>query len=198
MTPATRRRTPSLDVEQALLDAAARLLQSEGPDALSVRRIAGEAGVAPMCLYNRFGGKAGVVEALHRRGFDRLRDTLLAIPAGDPVEELAEACVRYRAFALANPTVYAVMFDRAPDFAPTEDCILHAGSAFTALSDGVRRAQAADRLVKGDPIAIAQQVWAACHGAVSLELRDLGFVADREANYRDLVATVLRGLAATR
>jgi hypothetical protein len=63
------------------------------------------------------------------------------------------------------------------------------------LADGVRRAQAASAVRPGDPIEIAQQIWAARHGATSLELRGIGFVDDRDAYYRALIDTVLAGLA---
>ena len=41
-------------MEAALLASAAELLEQEGPDGLSVRRIAAAAGVAPMGVYNHF------------------------------------------------------------------------------------------------------------------------------------------------
>jgi AcrR family transcriptional regulator len=54
MTKEARTRTPSVAMEAALLEAAAGILETEGPDALSVRRIAATAGVAPMGVYNHF------------------------------------------------------------------------------------------------------------------------------------------------
>src|SRR5512138_3570780 len=75
-----RRRTASDDVEQALLEAAARLLTDEGPEALSVRRVAAEAGVSAMGVYSRFGGKQGLVEALFLDGFARLERVLATVP----------------------------------------------------------------------------------------------------------------------
>ena len=191
-----RRRTASHEVEQALLDAAARLLETEGPEALSVRRIACEAGVAPMGVYSRFGGKSGVVEALFRAGFDQLRDRLLAVGGSDGVEALAAGCDEYRRFALERPAVYAVMFDRMIGDAPPIECKLHAADAFNVVVGAVQRGQATGRIVEGDPVELAQRVWSCCHGAVSLELRGMGFVEDRDAHYQALVATVLRGLAA--
>ena len=181
-------------MEQALLEAAARLLEAEGPEALSVRRIAGEAGVAPMGVYSRFGGKTGVVEALFRAGFDQLRDRLLEVGTSDPIEALAAGCDQYRQFALERPTVYSVMFDRVIGDTPSVECKVHAADAFNVVVVAIERGQAAGRIVEGDPIELAQRVWSSCHGAVSLELRGMGFVDDRDAHYRALVATVLRGL----
>ncbi|HEY1826422.1 MAG TPA: TetR/AcrR family transcriptional regulator, partial [Acidimicrobiales bacterium] len=106
----------------ALLEAAAELLEAEGPDALSVRRIAAAAGVAPMGVYNHFESKFGIVEALFVDGFRRLSDAITSIPrSDDPLEDLRESGRRYRALALAHPMIYRVMFLRViPGFEPSD------------------------------------------------------------------------------
>src|SRR6201987_4474698 len=71
--PARRGRTPSADVERELLAAAEAVLVRDGPGGLTVRAVAAEAGIAPMGVYNRLGGKDGLVDALLIKGFDRLR-----------------------------------------------------------------------------------------------------------------------------
>ena len=85
-------------MEAALLEAAADLLETEGPDALSVRRIAAAAGVAPMGVYNHFESKSGIVEALFIQGFERLGEAMVALAQiADPLEALLEGGRRYRA-----------------------------------------------------------------------------------------------------
>src|SRR3984957_15139781 len=69
---ARRGRTPSADLERAVLAAAEGVLVRGGPGGLTVRAVATEAGIAPMGVYNRLGGKDGLVDALLIRGFDRL------------------------------------------------------------------------------------------------------------------------------
>src|SRR5512146_317989 len=80
-TPARRGRTPSADVERELLAAAEAVLVRDGPGGLTVRAVAAEAGIAPMGVYNRLGGKDGLVDALLIKGFDRLRESLEAAMA---------------------------------------------------------------------------------------------------------------------
>lgn len=190
------RRTRAVDVEAGLLDAAHRLLEREGVDALTVRRVATEAGVAPMGLYHRFGGKDGLVNALVIDGNDALAQTLRETPAGDPIAELRGGCAQYRRFALANPALYSVMFEAAvPGFQPSAEALQSCDRSFGVLVDGVRRAQAAGAMRTGDAIELAQRIWATCHGAVSLELRQIGFVDDLDAYYDGLIGTVLDGLA---
>ncbi len=72
-----------------LLASAADILETEGPDGLSVRRIAAAADVAPMGVYNHFESKFGIVEALFVQGFERLGEAMATIAdIEDPYEAL--------------------------------------------------------------------------------------------------------------
>ena len=178
--PVRRSRTPSADVERELLAAAEAVLVRDGPGGLTVRAVAAEAGIAPMGVYNRLGGKEGLVDALLIKGFDRLR-----------------ACgMRYRQFALANPHFYAIMFEDAipheHDSAEVEE---HAHASFGALVRNVELAAAAGIIAAPDPLEAAMQIWSGVHGAVALELKGLVLTPDPEATYRALLDTLIRGLA---
>jgi len=189
-------RTPTAEVESAILDSAQRLLATEGPEALSIRRIATEAGVAPMSVYNRFEGKHGVVEALFLQGFKRLQAEFAAVEASDVMDGLDECGHRYRALAHAHPGSYAVMFDRViPEFEPSERCVLQASASFTELVALVERGQLEGRVIDGEAIDIAQQIWETVHGAVSLELRGMGFVDGRDAHFARLLAMIRRAIS---
>ena len=123
MATPPRTRTPSVDVRSALMGAAAHLLETEGPDALSVRRIAAAAHVAPMGVYNHFDGKYGIVEALWVDAFDRLRVTMESLAeVADPGEALVEGFRRYRTLAKEHPMAYRLMFlDAVPGFEPSAE-----------------------------------------------------------------------------
>src|ERR687891_486660 len=109
--PSARRgRTRAVDVEAVLLDAAHRLLESEGVEALTVRRVATEAGVAPMGIYHRFGGKDGLAEELFIDGNRRLGEAMQQVEVGDALDELREGCRQYRRFGPAPPPPPSVGF----------------------------------------------------------------------------------------
>ncbi|HEY6296636.1 MAG TPA: TetR family transcriptional regulator, partial [Streptosporangiaceae bacterium] len=97
--PARRQRTPSSDIERELIAAAEAVLIRDGPAAVTVRAVAAEAGIAPMGVYNRLGGKDGLVDALLIRGFDALRDSIAGGDQPDPMDRLRACCLRYRTFA---------------------------------------------------------------------------------------------------
>lgn len=198
-TKAGRTRTPSADMRTALLDAAIDLLETEGPDALSVRRIAAAAGVAPMGVYNHFDSKFGIVDALFVQGFERLRDALTSIaPTADTLEDLREAGRRYRGLAVTHPMIYRVMFLRAiPGFEPSDEAAAVAASALESLATLAQRAMDAGALARCEPLEAAQIIWASVHGAVALELLGIGpgDPADASSTFGDVCSTVLRGLA---
>jgi len=196
MTNIRRTRTPSAGMEAALLASAADILETEGPDGLSVRRIAAAAHVAPMGVYNHFESKFGIVEALFVQGFERLGEAMATIAdIEDPYEALREAGRRYRALALAHPMVYQVMFLRAvPGFEPSIGALEIAAQAFDSLVVAVQRAMAAGVIADSSPAETAQLIWASIHGWVSLELMGIGFVEDQAAGYDRVCTSMLRGL----
>jgi AcrR family transcriptional regulator len=140
-----------------------------------------------MGIYTRFGSRAGMLEAIYRYGFARLRDALVtARDTGPPGARVLPLALAYRRFALANPPLYALMFERPlPDFDPSPDARSEAlGMTFGLLVDELGDARR------------AYLVWTAIHGAVSIELTHLarsalpGFVVDTG----DLLAEVVTRL----
>ena len=196
MTEIRRTRTPSAGMGAALLASAAEILETEGPDCLSVRRIATAAHVAPMGVYNHFESKSGIIEALFVQGFERLGEAMAGIAEiQDPYEALREGGRRYRALALAHPMRYQLMFMRAiPGFEPGNSALEVCSRAFDALAATVERAMTAGVIAEGSATETAQLIWANVHGWVSLELLGIGFVEDQEAGFDRLCSSLLRGL----
>jgi AcrR family transcriptional regulator len=201
-TAPRRGRTPSADVERELLAAAEAVLVRDGPGGLTVRAVAAEAGIAPMGVYNRLGGKDGLVDALLIRGFDQLGavvGTTLGATMDEPsMRARLIACgLAYRKFALDNPHFYAIMFEDAipHDMDSNPEVSEHAQAAFGALVRLVELSAAAGVLAASDPVEAAQQIWSGVHGAVALELKGLVLTPDAEQTYRVLLDTLVRGLA---
>jgi AcrR family transcriptional regulator len=195
-----RGRTPSADVERELLAAAEAVLVREGPGGLTVRAVAAEAGIAPMGVYNRLGGKDGLVDALLIRGFDRLRTTVEQTrdAVGEPSmrARFITCGLAYRQFALANPHFYAIMFgDTAVHKHENTVVGEHAAAAFGSLVNIVELAAAAGVIAAADPVEVAQQIWSSLHGAVALELKGLVLTPDPLYTYQTLLSTTVRGLA---
>jgi AcrR family transcriptional regulator len=156
---------------EALLEAAARLLAEKGPDALTTRRLAAEIGASTMAVYTWFGNMPNLMRALYRECFVRFGDHLRAVPTtADCRADLQALSLAYRSFALDNPNFYEIMFGHyARAFTPDDEDVALALSTLTILVDGVARCTEEGYLV-GEAGGLALQMWAAAHGAVSLEL----------------------------
>lgn len=179
------------ETSAALLSAAHHLLATEGPDALTVRRIATEAGMSTMNVYSRFGGKDGVIDELYTDGFRRLTTAMDTIPETDDVAaDLLAMAATYREFAMDNPRYYDIMFTRWSREHDNERIGLR------GLANFVQRLQravdsGAIHLSDGlDAEAAAIYMWATCHGMVSLELSQK---ADDEIDWHDVYG---RGITA--
>ncbi|HSL06376.1 MAG TPA: TetR-like C-terminal domain-containing protein [Pseudonocardiaceae bacterium] len=155
-----------------LLDTAGALLTSEGPDALSLRRLAAAAGTSTSAVYALFGGKPGLMRALLLEAFSRFGEHLDTVaPSDDPLADILALGRAYRASATADPHLYAVMFGSLmPGFEPAPQDRAYAAATFTPVLDAVRRAIAAGLLRDEDPGLIATAMWANVHGLVLLEL----------------------------
>jgi AcrR family transcriptional regulator len=195
-TSGRRSRTPSTEIERELILAAEAVLLRDGPGGVTVRAVAAQAGIAPMGVYNRLGGKDGLIDALLIRGFDRLRAALAEGNEPDPRERLYRCALRYRRFALDNRHYYAIMFEGAiPHDFDSPEVSEHAIAAFAELVKNVEIARAGDVIVAPEPQEVAQQIWSTVHGAVALELQGLVLTPDAEATYRATAETLIRGLA---
>ena len=195
--PRRRARTPSADIERELLAAAEAVLVRDGPGGLTVRAVAAEAGIAPMGVYNRLGGKDGLVDALLIRGFDRLGVAIAGAGEPDAVQRLRGSGRRYREFALANPNFYAIMFEDAIPREEVPDVVKeHANATFGALVRIVELVAASGAIIAPDATEVAQQLWSAVHGAVALELKGMIQTPDPAATFEAFLLTLVRGLAA--
>lgn len=178
-----------------ILDAAGRLLAEEGPQALSMRRVAREVNASTQVLYTMFGGKDGLAEELFVEGFERLTGAHGARPRSeDPLRHLYDRAEAYFENALANPNYYRVMFfDAIPGFRPSEETLARTWGTFDALTEAVRacaRAGLFAREVEKEPREAALSLWSAAHGVASLRI--VGHLPDAE-EARRVFARTIRG-----
>lgn len=178
-------------LRERLLDRAGELLSAEGPRALSLRRLAADVRTSTTAVYSLFGGKCGLLRALHQEAMHRFAARLARLePTADPIADLLRIGALYRESALADPHLYAVMFTRAfPGREPD-----NRGEAFAVLVDAVRRAVAAGQFRGASAEQIALTCWGAVHGLVSLELHGkLPPELDVPADYQRATRAVVDG-----
>lgn len=187
---------PRQDVGAAVLEAACRLLETEGPEALTTRRIAAEAGTTTMTLYSHFGDKDGVEQALVVEGFTRLKAGLERAAKRSTDSEGAVLAVAraYRRFANENPAFFAAMFQRSACLVDVNAESHRLGNeTFAVLARATQRALGAAASER-DAEVVARRIWAMCHGTVALEMVGMGVPAPASGvAFDDAIRAVLRG-----
>jgi AcrR family transcriptional regulator len=199
-------------LRQDLLDAAMRVLREQGASHLTLRRVADAAGTSTMGIYTCFGGRAGLLEAIYQYGFGILYEAMTKSLRGhtDPLSRIMAVAYGYREFALSDPALYALMFERPlPDFDPSPEQRHDAlALTFTLLTEATSAAADAGLIRATDPVRSAYLVWTTIHGLVSIELTCSlrsplpgWFLDSREEGERALtdgVRALLSGLAQPR
>jgi AcrR family transcriptional regulator len=115
-----------------LVEVAAHLLATQGPDAVTTRAVALAAGVQAPTIYRLFGDKNGLLDAVAEHGFASYLARKPPVGAdADPVESLHAGWELHVGFGLANPELFRLMYTtlRTPQaraFAATGTGILQA------------------------------------------------------------------------
>lgn len=156
----------------ALVDAAVRLVETEGADGLTLRAAARIAGVSQAAPYRHFADKEALLAAVAEEGFRALSEAMRrATSRGDltVVERFRQTGFAYVAFARTHPAHYRVMFGRGVgDF--TRHPSLHEASeeTFGLLVEAIAACQQEGSVRPGDPRELAITTWATTHGLVAL------------------------------
>ena len=155
-----------------VVEAASYLLVEEGPEALTVRRVAERLNCSTKIIYTMFQGKDGLANALYLEGCTRLSQAIGRVPqAATPAAYVHEVAWAYWAFALANPSYYVVMFGGAiPNFRPSAISIQTTATALETIVRNLQAYMAQGLLPTDDPVVLTKALWAPFHGVVSLYL----------------------------
>lgn len=172
-----------------LLDAAARAVDAKGPERISLRDVAQDAGTSTSAVYALFGGKAELLVAVIEHGFSSFGASQAEVPQGD----LRALGLAYREWAIGNAALYRLMFGGA--IIAVDDCTADAATTSAAMAPLV--ATLATRVPEAEVMAAALTVWAQVHGAVSLELAGVApEVVDWDSVYVRVVDAVERAFPA--
>ena len=161
-----RRERVRVERERLIIDAARKMAEAEGWDAVTTRRLAEQIEYSQPVLYSHFKGKTAIMAAVAVEGFAELAAELRAAraAAADPRASLAGAAGAYVRFAETRPVLYEAMFTLAVDLSfasPETPAALQAG--FAELREAVRP------FVGDDDVDVHTEVfWAGLHGLMTL------------------------------
>jgi AcrR family transcriptional regulator len=166
---------------ERLLEAAIRLLEEGGPQAVQARKLAAQIGMSTMAVYTHFGGMPEVLEAIVREGFLRFARHVNAVAETyDPMADFFTKGLAYREWALQNPQLYRLMFgltsiksrgvEQDLTLVGTISLLPEGQAAFDVMVQALARVKISGRIDPVDPVVAAGQFLSATHGFVLLEM----------------------------
>lgn len=187
-------------LREKVIKAAVKYVADNGPDGLSFRQIAADAGVSHQAPYHHFGDRSAIFGEIALEGFRKFAAVMGApARADEDSENCVRLCERYVDFAIANKGHFRVMF-RA------DLCQMHdspetqkaADDAFATLLEAVSE-------MVGDSASIdeirvqATAMWSLAHGLATLIIdgpleNKIGKVSDRRALVRSVAQRAAEGL----
>jgi AcrR family transcriptional regulator len=195
-TPPTARRQRNARGQGArlgddILEAALALIDRTGSaEAVTLRAIAREIGIAAPSIYPHFEDRDAIVLAVVARLFDELAAAIragVAAAGSDPVDQLVDGCAAYVGFGLAHPARYGVLFSGTRPSATAEyaqpltigpggrPMAALGAEAFALLVDAITGCVQAGVSASSDVVADGTAVWVALHGTVTLRTALPGF-----------------------
>lgn len=193
------------DLRRSLLEEAALLMEEEGLESLTLRKVAQRVGVSHTAPYRHFQDKAEILCAVASLGFERLTAAMSEV-APTPIESantrLMELGVAYVCHGVANPAYFRAMFREHPS--PSEELKVSRQQAFRLLFDAVDAGIQSKQFRQADAQLMAMTAWTQVHGIATLLvdglLRDetstqLSPTEHADAIARALIPNFIEGLA---
>lgn len=170
--------------------AARAILDHEGIEGLSVRKVATRAGVSTMAMYRHFADKDALLNALMDDGLAAWEKIVRAIRAEDPMEWLETLIEAFLKFALAQPHRFdAAFFLPAPEARRYPDDFVAGRSPVIAMvMIRIDQAKADGRLDGTPAVDVALALAGMAQGLVSMQ-RANRFSSDKQ--FRALFRTQL-------
>lgn len=194
------------DLRRALLEAAFRVAEERGVEAVTLRAVARQAGVSHAAPYHHFADKAALLDALTVQAYGALTAALRApreMAPGAALGGLRAIGAAYVRFALERPTAFHFLYraglekDESSGEGGSAEIKAAAHAAYAVVLDAIKRGQNDGLVVRGDPKTLALTVWATAHGLAVL-LRDGAYDlhAQGAVEVDDLAALVFAPLIA--
>ena len=155
------------NLRPALIKAGIEILETEGLQTLSLRKIAAKAGVSHAAPAHHFDGKTGLLSAIAAEGFRTfihlMEEGRTAAPPA-PRAQLLGICDGYLRFAAQHPALFQLIFSPQIKNGKDADLATVAQQAFGVLSD----ACALFEPLPDHPQGLEMMVWSLVHGFATL------------------------------
>jgi len=171
---------------QKIAAAARRLLDREGAEGVTMRRVAEAVGITPMALYRHYSNRDGLLNALADAGFADLTERLAGLRLTGAIDrQLLKILDAMLDHAFENPRLFELMFLAKREGARQypEDFKARRSPTANVLADVIARAMETGYLRKDDIWEIVFEMGALMQGLIMLYLG--GRMAMPEDEFRD-------------
>jgi AcrR family transcriptional regulator len=188
------------NLREKVLKAAVKYIADSGPDGLSFRQIAADAGVSHQAPYHHFGDRSAIFSEIALQGFRKFTAVMSAPAHVDEDPNLVvRMCERYVEFALANKGHFRVMFradlchmDESPETQRAAD------DAFGTLLQAVGEILGPSASIEEIRVQ-ATAMWSVAHGLATLLIdgpleNKIGKVSDRRVLVRAVARRMIDGI----
>ena len=181
--------------EERIAETALNLLETDGEQGVSMRRVATAVGITPMAIYHHFADRRALLNFIVDREFTRYLESLQALPRRGTYESQILTCMdAYIDYAFAHPRIFDYVFSEPRLGARRfpEDFRARRSPTLNPVADLLQKAMEAGFLKQDDIWEVAMELWAHTHGYVSLYRG--GRFALSEKDFRALVRRSIRRL----
>jgi AcrR family transcriptional regulator len=185
---------------EAIVAATRTLIETEGLDAVSLRRVGAALGVTAPALYAHVADKRDLLRSVAASALAMLISDFEAIDDPDPLDRIRRFSRVYIQFAATNPGLFKTVFLFPPDLTittPTGEELPMATLAFRVPLSALTQAMDEGTFRRMDPDLAGLTMWTVAHGCA--EVLAMGFALDetsREALITAVIDTVIDGLRA--
>ena len=156
-----------VDVRRLVLDGALVIIESDGPDSLSMREVARRAGVSHQAPYHYFGDRSGIFAAISEEGFTGLAQAFRDVHETNMPAAKA-GFIAYLNFSRAHIGHFRVMFRNDICGVTTHPSTqIAADSAFDELRLMVARITGPE-IDPNNAFTFATMLWSLAHGLATL------------------------------
>jgi AcrR family transcriptional regulator len=191
-----RRERYRTELRAETLAAARKLIEEEGYQGLTIRKLAQRMDCSPMALYSYFADKQALLTALAQEGFDKVAKRFDSTAHRDPLVAVKKILLDYIAYAEENPNEYRILFlsvETLGELELTREDLQERNPAFGSLFKCVETCIKAG-VLQGDAFAVSTVLWTCAHGAASLLITAQKFpFGSRRLYAEEVVATILSG-----
>ena len=185
---AERKQRQKEEVKTSILRAAWEVVEKEGWQALSIRKIADAIEYSAPVIYDHFANKEAILNEFTKRGFQLLNEELIKARERfqHPEQQIEAIGYAYWKFAFTHKEFYQLMYGLGMPGCETVKQMSELVTFTEIVLDPIRKLIASGKNTTADPFLKLHTLWSTLHGLISINMMG------RENGRDELNAMVLK------